>query len=675
MTTNPLLDTTGLPRFAEILPEHIAPAIDELLSLCALAHERVATNPAPPTWQNSSTDLALATEKLAHAWGAVRHMHAVVDTPELRAAYTEALPKVTEFWTKLGADERLYARFKGIAASAEFHSLTAEQQRSVTHSVRDFKLGGADLQGADKARFEAISAELATLSQQFREHTMDATDAFEYLATADELAGVPQEVADAIKTDAGYKVTLHQPVLIPVLQYAGNRALREKIYRANCTRASEFGTPELDNSAIMQRIIRLQAEKAALLGFDSYADYSLVTKMADKPAQVLAFLRDMGAKAKPHAQRDMTELQAFATKELGLAEVAPWDVAFASEKLREQRYAYSEQAVKQYFTEPKVIAGLFKVVETLFGVTITPDSAPVWHPSVSFYKLNDKTGKLVGQFYFDLHARPGKQPGAWMDDARARWLRPDGALQTPVTYLTCNYAAPVGDKPALLSHDDVQTLFHEFGHGLHLLLSTVNEPTVGMSAVEWDAIELPSQFMENFCWEWDVVKHMTAHVDTGEQLPRELFDKTLAAKNYQAGMQTVRQLEFGIYDMRLYGEYAAKAQLGNTAPVPVIALIEQVRDEVAVVRPPAYNRMPNTFGHIFGGGYAAGYYSYKWAEVLSADAYSLFEETGVLSAETGAKFRDEILAVGAARPAIESFTRFRGRAPSPDALLRHQGMA
>jgi oligopeptidase A len=682
---NPLLDFSGLPRFADITPAHVAPAVDALLAECEATLEAVATDPSAPTWDNTSVRLALSTEKLSRAFGVVRHLHAVVDTPELRAAYTAALPKVTAFWTRLGSDERLYARFKAIKASDGYARLTAEQRRSVDHAVRDGVLSGAELQGAAKARFAAIEEELAKLGQQYSEHVMDATDAFAYYATPAELDGVPADVlqatAEAAQADGRpglHKLSLHMPVYLPVMQYARDRALRERLYRAYSTRASDLhdgSAAALDNSALMQRLLRLRGEKARLLGMANYAELSLVPKMAESPAQVLAFLRDMAARAKPYAERDMRELRAFAAEQLGLPELELWDIPYASEKLREARYAFSEQEVKQYFTEPRVIDGLFRLVERLFGVRIEPDEAPVWHADVRFYRVVDAgSGALVGQFYFDLYARPGKQPGAWMDDARPRWLRPDGRLQTPVTYLTCNFAAPVGGKPALLSHGDVETLFHEFGHGLHLLLSRVDEPTVGMGAVEWDAIELPSQFMENFCWEWDVVEPMTAHVEHGASLPRALFDKMLAAKNFQAGMQTVRQLEFGLADMRLHTEFATAAHAEGDAPFAILQLVDEVRAEVAVVPYPPFNRMIHSFGHIFGGGYAAGYYSYKWAEVLSADAFAQFEEAGVLDGATGARFRDEILAVGAARPALDSFVAFRGRKPKPDALLRHQGM-
>jgi oligopeptidase A len=452
------------------------------------------------------------------------------------------------------------------------------------------------------------------------------------------------------------------------MQYADNRALREELYRASATRASEFGTPELDNSPLIGKILALRKEAAALLGFSNHAEVSLVPKMAETPAHVLGFLDDLAQRAMPFAKRDWAELREFARTELGLEKLEAWDVSWASEKLRVKRYAFSDNEVKQYFPEPKVLAGMFRVVESIYGVRIEADTAEVWDPSVRFFRITDGAGALVGQFYLDPYARETKRGGAWMDDVIVR-RKHDGQVQTPVAHLVCNFPSPVGGKPALLTHDDVITLFHEFGHGLHLLLTRVDHLGVsGIRGVEWDAVELPSQFMENFCWEWDVLSHMTAHVDTGAPLPRGLFDKMIAAKNFQAGLQMVRQLEFSMFDMRLHYDFDPAG--GRT----YMDVLGEVRDKVAVIVPPAYNRFPNSFSHIFAGGYDAGYYSYKWAEVLSADAYSLFEEHGVLDPATGKRFRDEILAVGGSRPAMESFRAFRGREPTVDALLRHNGM-
>ena len=674
--TNPLLQFDALPDFAAIRPQHISPAIDQLLAEAEAALERAVGPDVAAEYDALSAVLDVATERLGRAWGTVSHLHSVADAPELRAAFNDNLPKVTAFHTKLGADERLFAKYKAVAASPSSALLPAPREKALANALRDFVLSGAELQGAAKERFAAIQERTAELSQKFSEHVLDATDGFTHYASGDQLDGVPADVQQATREAAraegkdGHKLTLHQPVYQPVMQYATNRVLRARLYKAYVTRASEFGPAEQDNTPLMRELIALRQEAAQLLGHATYADVSLVPKMARTPAEVNAFLQDLAQRAKPYAERDMQELRAFAAAELGLPQLEAWDIAFVSEKLKEARYAFSDLEVKRYFTEPKVLAGLFDIVQTIFEVQITPDTAPVWHDSVRFYRV-ERDGKLLSQFYLDAYARPGKQPGAWMGDARERWKRPDsdqGATQTPIATLQCNYSAPVGSEPALLTHDDVITLFHEFGHGLHLMLTRIEDLGVsGLQGVEWDAIELPSQFMENFCWEWDVLQRMTSHVDTGATLPRALFDKMVAAKNFQSGMQTVRQLEFGLYDMRIHSEASAKDRLQQ--------LLDEVRDQVAVVKPPPFNRFAHAFSHIFGGGYAAGYYSYKWAEVLSADAWSAFEEAGALSVPTGRRLREEILEAGGSRAAMENFIAFRGREPRIDALLRHQGMA
>jgi oligopeptidase A len=675
--TNPLLDFTDLPLFDRIRPEHVAPAVDTLLAQADAALQTVTAPDFPAEWGAIARVLDVTTEHLGRAWGAVSHLNSVADTPELRAAYNEALPRVTEFWTRLGADERLYAKYKAIDPA----TLNAEQRQAHRNAVRNFVLSGAELTGADKERFAKIQERQAELSQKFSENALDATDAFSYYAQADELAGVPEDVQQAARAAAeaegkpGYKLTLKMPCYLPVMQFAQSSALRQTLYRAYVTRASEQAEGDArkyDNTALIREILALRREEAQLLGYRNFGEVSVVPKMAESPTQIIAFLRDLALRARPFAQKDLADLRAFAAEHLALHDPQPWDWPYISEKLKEARYAFSEQEVKQYFTAPKVLAGLFKIVETLFEVEIRRDAAPVWNPAVAFYRI-ERQGKLVGQFYLDQPARTGKRGGAWMDDVRARWLRPDnGQLQTPVAHLVCNFADGVEGKPALLTHDDVTTLFHEFGHGLHHMLTQVNERDVsGISGVEWDAVELPSQFMENFCWEWDVLRHMTAHVDTGEPLPRALFDKMLAAKNFQSGMQTLRQIEFALFDMLLHTEHDPSDDF--------MALLERVRTEVAVIQPPAWSRTAHTFSHIFAGGYAAGYYSYKWAEVLSADAYAAFEETagpdGLPNVQTGRKYREAILEAGGSRPAMESFKAFRGREPSLDALLRHQGMA
>ncbi len=678
---NPLLDFSGLPRFDAITPDTVGPAVDELLNQASAALEAVTAAGFPADWAAMAGTLDVATERLSRAWGAVSHLNSVADTPALRAAYNAALPKVTEFWTRLGADERLYAKYKSMDPA----SLTAEQAQAHHNALRGFVLGGAELQGAAKDRFAAIQERAAELAQKFSENALDATDAFALYVDTDELAGVPEDVVQATAAAAraegrkDHKLSLKMPVYLPVMQFARSGALREKLYRAYVTRASDQAPAELarfDNTALMVELLALRHEEARLLGHRHFADVSLVPKMAESPEQVSAFLRDLATKARPFAEQDLADLRAFAADHLGIADPQAWDWPYIGEKLKEARYAFSEQEVKPYFTAPKVLAGLFQIVETLFEVAIRRDSAPVWHPGVEFYRI-ERGGQLVGQFYLDPGARTGKRGGAWMDDVRARWLRPDSrALQTPVAHLVCNFAEGVGGKPALLTHDDAITLFHEFGHGLHHMLTQVNERDVsGISGVEWDAVELPSQFMENFCWEWDVLKHMTAHVDSGQPLPRALFDKMLAAKNFQSGLQTLRQVEFALFDMLLHSETPPPAD-----GAAILTLLNRVRDDVAVLQPPAYSRTPHTFSHIFAGGYAAGYYSYKWAEVLSADAYAAFEEAAAqqgrstLDVATGRRYRQSILEAGGSRPAMESFKAFRGREPSIDALLRHQGM-
>ena len=672
---NPLLDFTGLPRFADIKAQHVTPAVDALLAENRALVARLASDAAAPTWEGFVRPLDDANERLNRAWGQVGHLNAVMNSPELREAYNGNLPKLTQYYSELSTHQGLFARFKALRASAQFERLTAEQKKVLENELRDFRLGGAELPEAERARYMELSEKLSSLSSRFSDNLLDATNAFAHFITAaDEVRGIPKDVleaaAEAAQADgkSGWKFTLHAPSYIPVMQYADNRTLRETLYRAYVTRASELGAPEWDNTPLMAEILKLRRELAKLLDFGSYAAYSLEPKMAESPQQVLDFLHELADKAKPFGERDLAELREFAARELGLPELAVWDVGYASEKLRVSRYAFSEQEVKQYFPETRVLPGMFKLVETLYGLSIAPADAPLWHPDARFYKITDRSGELVGHFYVDLYARPSKRGGAWMDDAITRRRR-GAAIQTPVAYLNCNFSAPVGGRPALFTHDEVITLFHEFGHGLHHLLTQVEELGVsGINGVEWDAVELPSQFMENFCWEWEVLRHMTGHVETKDPLPRQLFDKMLAAKNFQSGLQTLRQLEFALFDMLLHHDFDPDGERS------LQALLDGVRKQVAVIFPPEFNRFPNSFSHIFAGGYAAGYYSYKWAEVLSADAYGLFEEAGVLDPETGARFRREILGVGGSRPALDSFVAFHGRPPSIDALLRHSGM-
>jgi oligopeptidase A len=672
---NPLLHFSGLPQFDQVRPEHVTPAITQLLDEARALVAGLGESTEHPSWENFVRPLEDMEERISRAWSQVSHMNSVVNTPELREAYNANLPVLTAFYADLSQNEALYAKFRQLRNSSMFDNLTQAQRRIIENELRDFRLGGAELPADKKARFKEIQEALSSLSAKFEENLLDTTNDFaHFVANEAELAGIPEDALQAAREAAaadgkpGWKFTLHFPSYMPVLQYADHRPLREKLYFAYATRASEFGNPEWDNTGLIKQILELRAESAQLLGYRNYAEVSLTTKMAQTAPQVLDFLRTLAARARPFAEKDMQELQAYAADQLGLPQLEAWDVAYVSEKLREEKYAFSDQEVKQYFPEPQVLHGLFKVVETIYGVHVRASQAPVWHKDVTFYDITDRTGELIGQFYLDLYARNGKRGGAWMDEAITRRRKTQG-IETPVAFLTCNFSAPVGGKPALFTHDEVITIFHEFGHGLHHLLTKVEEYGVsGIKGVEWDAVELPSQFMENFCWEWDVLRHMTKHVETGAHLPKELFDKMVAAKNFQAGMQTARQIEFSLFDMLLHSDFDPK---GSKTP---LQLLEEVRDEVAVVRPPQWNRFPNNFSHIFAGGYAAGYYSYKWAEVLSADAYSLFEENGVLSEETGHRFWSEILAQGGVRPALESFVAFRGREPTIDALLRHNGM-
>jgi oligopeptidase A len=667
---NPLLDFAGLPRYAELRAEHVAPAIDLLLAEARAAVARAEQ--APAAWDAFVEPLEDATERLGRAWGQVSHLHAVLDSPALRAAYNENQPKLTQFWTELGQNEALFAKYRALREAPGFGDLPPARRRIVDNAVRDFRLGGAELAPEAKRRNGQIQDELARLGTKFSENLLDATNAWALtLEDARRLAGIPADVLEAARLADGkaWRFTLHMPSYLPVMQYAEDRALREEMYRAYATRASEFGKPELDNTPLIAALLPLRREAARLLGYASYADVSLAAKMADSPAQVLEFLEDLARRARPHAERDLEELREFARAELGLAQLESWDLSFASEKLRQRRYAFSDQEVKQYFPEDAVLGGLFQLVQSLYGVRVDAAAAgPLWHDDARFYEVRDAHGALVGQFYLDLYARETKRSGAWMDDARARRRR-DAALQTPVAHLVCNFSRPVGGRPALFTHDEVLTLFHEFGHGLHHLLTRVDDLGVsGINGVEWDAVELPSQFMENFCWEWEVLQPMTRHVQSGATLPRALFERMLAAKNFQSGLAMLRQIEFAVFDMRLHSDF-------DPAQRSVLELLREVRARVAVLSPPDWNRFPQSFSHIFSGGYAAGYYSYKWAEVLSADAYAAFEEApAVLDAATGARFRDEILAVGGSRLAAESFRAFRGREPRVEALLRHNGM-
>ncbi|MGA0831409.1 MAG: M3 family metallopeptidase [Polynucleobacter sp.] len=691
---NPLLSFgRGIAQYDQVKPEQIAPAIEFLLSGCEAAVTKAIDPKTPASWNDLAEPLEDATEQLGRSWGVVSHLNAVADTPELRAAYGAMLPKVTAFFASLGQNLELYKRYKEIKASAEFAKLSPEQQKVIDNSLRDFRLGGAELADDQKPRFTQIQDEQAALAKAFSDHVLDATDSFIHLVSSQaDLIGLPEDAiaaaADTAKQKGleGWAFTLHFPSYYPVQQYSQNRSLRRLLYEAYVTRASELapqyskGNIEWDNTHNMIEQLRLRDEEARMLGFDNYAALSLAPKMARDVSEVDSFLTDFAKRARPFAQKDWNELQEFA-RSLGLVDgIEPWDMAFISERLKHERYAFSENELKQYFPLPKVLDGLFKVIQTLFSVNIQPASLPIWHPSVQSFEIRNANNQIIAYFYLDPYARSGKRGGAWMDDARGRRLLANGEIQAPVAYLVCNFAAPVEVNGQLrqptITHDDVITLFHESGHGLHHLLTQVGALGVsGINGVEWDAVELPSQFMENFCWEWEVLQQMTAHVDTGLPLPRDLYNKMLSAKNFQNGLTTMRQLVFSLTDWRLHSQFDAQTAQGQA----VLDLSREINNQFHVIPQATISRWPNTFSHIFAGGYAAGYYSYKWAEVLSADVYSAFEEAAkqkgtVLDAETGKRYRKEILEVGGSRPAAESFKAFRGRPPQIDALLRHGGL-
>jgi len=685
MPLNPLqTPISSLLDYAAIRPEHIESAIPALIEEARNAVERVAGLSLPASWDAIVEPLEDASERLWRAWSVAGHLNGVVNTPEIRNAYNACLPAITAYSTWVGLHKGLYAQYRRLREPAVYQELSPARQRIVDLALRDFRLSGVELEGEARERYTVISDEAAQVSQKFSENALDAIDQWALLIDdADQLKGIPGDVLDAARAAArdggheGWKLTLKMPCYLPVMQHARNRALREQMYRGYATIASDEGDARYDNSALIERLLALRAEEAALLGYQSFADMRLETRMADTPAQVLDFLRELAGRARPYGERDLAELAEFAREQLGMNALQPWDIAFVSERLREARYAYSEEDVRKYFTEARVLEGLFQVVGRLFGVHLHPIDASVWHEDARACEVRDAHDHVLGTLYLDLYARQGKQSGAWVDSERSR-RRSRAGLQTPVVYLTCNFSRPQEGRPCLLTHDDVITLFHESGHALHALLSQVDDPAASpFASVEWDAIELPSQFMENFCWEWSVIQSLTAHVETGATLPRALYDKMLAARNFQSGMQMLRQLEFSLFDMLIHH------QAHGLSITQVMATLDEVRREVAVLFPPSWHRFPHNFSHLFAGGYGAGYYSYKWAEVLSADAYAAFEEVAnaaqdgmrdTLDGVTGRRFLDEILAVGGTRPAADSFQAFRGREPSLDALLRHSGM-
>lgn len=675
--SNPLLEQTGLPAFSQIKPEHVEPAIDRLLADNRQRITALIADTASPDWHNFVEPIEEWEDRLGRVWSPVSHMNAVVNSDALREAYNACLPKLSDYGTEMGQNERLYAAYKAVATDGD--ALDEGQRKVLDNALIDFHLSGVDLPDDEKQRFKEISQALSSLTSSFADNVLDATNAWSKLIDDVEvLRGLPDSALDLARQTAeqrdqtGWLLTLDYPSYFPVMTYADDGALRREVYEAYQTRASDQGphAGTYDNSENMERILALRHEQARLLGFDNYAERSLARKMARSSDEVVAFLRDLAARSRSQAERELADLQAFAREQHGVDELAPWDIAYYSEKLRQHRYNITQEEVKPYFPETRVVPGMFEVVGKLYGVSFHEvDGVDTWHPNVRFYEIRDKDGTERGQFYFDLYARKDKRGGAWMDDCQPRMVTSKVA-QVPVAYMTCNFTPPVGDKPALLTHDEVETLFHEFGHGLHHMLTRVDYAAIsGINGVAWDAVELPSQFMENYCWEREALDLFAAHYESGEKIPEELYQRMIAAKNFQSGMMMVRQLEFSLFDFRIHREY--DPERGGR----IYEILNQVRDEVAVIQPPEWNRFAHAFSHIFAGGYAAGYYSYKWAEVLSADAFSLFEENGVFDQATGQSFLRNILERGGSRDAMDLFVAFRGREPQIDALLRHTGIA
>ncbi|MGD8955819.1 MAG: oligopeptidase A [Chromatiaceae bacterium] len=674
---NPLLEQTGLPAFSQIKPEHVEPAIDQLLADNRRRIADLLDDVEAPSWDNLVEPIEEHEDRLERAWSPVSHLNAVLNSDALRAAYNACLPKLSDYSTEMGHNERLYLAYKAVAEQVS--ALDEAQRKVLENALRDFHLSGVDLPADKKARFKAISQELSQLTSKYSENVLDANNAWsKNIDDPAALSGLPQSALDLARQTAqqreqdGWLLTLDYPSYFPVMTYADDAALRREVYEAYQTRASDQGPQagQYDNGENMQRILALRHEQARLLGFANYAECSLAKKMARSAEEVLHFLRDLAAKSKPQAERELAELRSFAGEHYGVAQLEPWDIAYYSEKLRQHRYSITQEEIKPYFPENRVVPGMFEVVGKLYGISFHEiDGIDTWHPDVKFYEIRDHDGSLRGQFYFDLYARQNKRGGAWMGDCQSRMVTRT-VEQIPVAYMTCNFTPPVGDKPALLTHDEVETLFHEFGHGLHHMLTRVDYVAVsGINGVAWDAVELPSQFLENFCWEREALDLFAAHYQTGEKIPEELYQRMLAAKNFQSGMMMVRQLEFALFDFRMHLEY------DPDRGARIYEILDEVREEVAVIKPPQWNRFAHAFSHIFAGGYAAGYYSYKWAEVLSADAFSLFEENGVFDQATGQSFLHNILEMGGARDAMELFVAFRGREPKIDALLRHSGIA
>jgi oligopeptidase A len=670
---NPLLNRVGLPLFEQIKVDHISAALNKVLSENMQIIKKIESDNYPPSWKNFVLPLQQSNEKLSRVWSQINHLNSVVNNEELRIIYNRNLNKVTKYHSELSQNELIYKKFKEIKISKLYPKLTIPQKKIISDEILGFELGGVGLDLRKKIEFKKILSKLSKLSASFEENLLDAVNNYSLLIKdKNKLKGIPKNILEKARIEAkkqnndGWSFSLDFPCYLPLMQYADNRELRETIYYAYATKASDLSDKKTDNTNNINNILLNKKKLSSLLGFSDYASMALTTKMANSSKEVINFLEKLAKKAKPFAIKDMDDLKNYGQK-INISNIEAWDIAYLSEKIKEDRFNYSEQEIKNYLPDYKVIEGLFKVVESIYGIYIEKEITEVWHKDVTFYKITNSSNQIIGYFYLDLYARKNKRGGAWMDEAISKFKFPNEKTY-PVAYLTCNFTAPIHGDVSLLTHDEVITLFHEFGHGLHHLLTEINDYGVsGIQGVEWDAVELPSQFMENFCWEWSVIKNMTEHPETKKSMSKNLFDKLLKSKNFQSGMQTTRQVEFALFDIKLHSVY-------DPVNKDFIALLNQVREQVAVVIPPSWNRFPHSFSHIFAGGYAAGYYSYKWAEVLSADAYSLFEEMGILSAEAGHKFRKEILSKGGSRPAIKSFVKFRGRKPSIDALLRHHGL-
>lgn len=677
--TNPLLTPFSLPPFSAIRPEDIVPAVQSALADCRAAVERVVAQPGPFTWGNLCQPLAESDDRLSRIWSPIGHLNSVKNSPELRAAYEQALPLLSEYGTWVGQHEGLYQAYRSLKDGAAFEALSVPQRKAVDNALRDFELSGIGLSADKQQRYGEIVARLSELGSTYSNNVLDATMGWSKLITDEaELSGLPesalaqaQAMAQAKEQD-GWLLTLDMPSYLPVLTYADNRALREEMYRAFATRASDQGpnAGKWDNSEVMAETLALRHELAQLLGFDTYADKSLATKMAESPEQVIGFLSDLAKRARPQAEQELAQLRAFAKQHYGVDELDAWDITYYGEKQKQHLFSISDEQLRPYFPEQRVVEGLFEVVKRIYGITAKErKDVETWHPDVRFFDLFDADGELRGSFYLDLYARENKRGGAWMDDCVGSLRKADGTLQKPVAYLTCNFNRPLGDQPALFTHNEVTTLFHEFGHGLHHMLTQIDTAGVsGINGVPWDAVELPSQFMENWCWEPEALAFISGHYQSGEPLPKAMLDKLLAAKNYQAALFILRQLEFGLFDFRMHFEYSPEKG------AQILPTLAEVKKMVAVVPSPSWGRFPHAFSHIFAGGYAAGYYSYLWAEVLSADAYSRFEEEGIFNAETGKSFLDNILSRGGSEEPMTLFKRFRGREPQLDAMLRHYGI-